>query len=187
MDLRIRKTYKALREACTKLLSERRYEEMSVALLCQEAMIRLTTFYKHFSDKEDFFQFYIKSLRDEMVQEGRREVEERGEKDSFEAERAVILRRLADYLLSHQPLIDNIFRSSMSGMMLMVVCENIAQALKERMVIEREVDPSLDSRVEFAAGGMVRLMLMWWKTEERETSVASFVRCANDLAGKVLE
>ena len=43
MDLRIKKTYRALFEAFTELLEEHRFEDVTVAMLCDRAMIRRTT------------------------------------------------------------------------------------------------------------------------------------------------
>lgn len=57
MDLRIQKTYRSLLVAFTKLLETHRYEDVTIAMLCDEAMIRRTTFYKHFADKSEFFSF----------------------------------------------------------------------------------------------------------------------------------
>lgn len=62
MDLRIKKTYRALFDAFTELLEEYRFEDLTVAMLCDRAMIRRTTFYKHFRDKNDYFAFYIDEL-----------------------------------------------------------------------------------------------------------------------------
>ena len=62
MDLRIKKTYRALFDAFTELLEEHRFEDLTVAMLCDRALIRRTTFYKHFRDKNDYFAFYIDEL-----------------------------------------------------------------------------------------------------------------------------
>ena len=51
LELRIQKTYLALHNALTELLYERRFDDVTVNLLCERAMIRRTTFYKHFADK----------------------------------------------------------------------------------------------------------------------------------------
>ena len=59
MDLRIRKTYLALHSAFTQLLEERKFEDITVNELCDRAMIRRTTFYKHFADKFDYFSLII--------------------------------------------------------------------------------------------------------------------------------
>ena len=38
------------------------FEDLTVAMLCDRALIRRTTFYKHFRDKNDYFAFYIDEL-----------------------------------------------------------------------------------------------------------------------------
>ena len=57
-DLRIRKTYKALCDAFVTILEKKRFDDLTVNELCDEATIRRATFYKHFADKHDFFPFY---------------------------------------------------------------------------------------------------------------------------------
>ena len=51
LDLRIQRTYRLLHTAFTKLMEEKSFEDITVNDLCREAMIRRTTFYKHFADK----------------------------------------------------------------------------------------------------------------------------------------
>ena len=70
LDLRIEKTYRALCEAFTALLAERRYEDITVSDLCDRAMIRRTTFYKHFADKREFLSFYVRRIREEFQRRG---------------------------------------------------------------------------------------------------------------------
>ena len=62
-DLRILRTYRSLNEAFTGLMEEKRFEDITVGELCERAMIRRTTFYKHFADKYEYFTFYIKEMR----------------------------------------------------------------------------------------------------------------------------
>ena len=62
LDLRIEKTYLSLHNAFTALLEEKRFEAFTVNELCERAMIRRTTFYKHFADKYEYFAFYMKEI-----------------------------------------------------------------------------------------------------------------------------
>lgn len=50
---RVRRTRKLLWEALLALLNERRFEEISVTDICEQAMVNRTTFYKHFESKHD--------------------------------------------------------------------------------------------------------------------------------------
>ncbi|HLO29880.1 MAG TPA: TetR/AcrR family transcriptional regulator C-terminal domain-containing protein [Anaerolineales bacterium] len=51
LDLRVRRTYKFLWEALMSLLEERDLESITVAAICERAMVHRTTFYKHYEDK----------------------------------------------------------------------------------------------------------------------------------------
>lgn len=65
-DLRIQKTYDALFTAFKKLLTDKKFEDITVRELCTHAKIRTATFYTHFSDKYDFFAFMIRRIRQEF-------------------------------------------------------------------------------------------------------------------------
>lgn len=62
MDLRIRKTYLALHNAFIALLEEKSFDDLTVNELCDRAMIRRTTFYKHFGDKYEYFSFFVREM-----------------------------------------------------------------------------------------------------------------------------
>lgn len=180
MDLRIQKTYRALEQAFTKLLSENRYENISVAALCEEAMIRRTTFYKHFRDKDDYLVFFIDSLRREFLACGVADAEDE-EGRSVQAERQAILRRLADFLTKHAALVENIFQSSMAGAMTGNISDAVADALRERYGEERS------DEAEFAAGGIVRLMLLWWQSGHKADDKERFVHLSHEFLGRIME
>ena len=100
MDLRIKKTYRALFDAFTELLEEHRFEDLTVAMLCDRAMIRRTTFYKHFRDKNDYFAFYIDELMSGLPQ---KQPDEAGtvSAEDVRALRHAILDDAMDLILAH--------------------------------------------------------------------------------------
>lgn len=59
-DLRSEKTFDALTTAMQELLSENPMESITVKELCERARTRTATFYNHFSDKYDFFDFMVR-------------------------------------------------------------------------------------------------------------------------------
>lgn len=63
VDLRVQKTERALVDAMIKLLREKPYEAISISDLCDTAMVRRATFYRHFKDKDDFFDFCLEQRR----------------------------------------------------------------------------------------------------------------------------
>lgn len=62
-DLRVQKTRKALVEAFYELSETRWIEDITIGDLCEKAMIRRATFYKHFNDRFDFFEYAMNSVQ----------------------------------------------------------------------------------------------------------------------------
>lgn len=176
MDLRIEKTYRALFEAFTALLEEHRFEDVTVAMLCKRAMIRRTTFYKHFRDKNTYFAFYIDELMDSLAQgEDAADGRPVDYKDVRQRRRGIFNDAMR-LILEHEKLMDNIFDSSMMGTMTDIICDRISASIRERVmsvVDERALAPvPLEVTADFVAGGMVRLFKRWWKEghEDRDFS-----------------
>ena len=65
-DLRVQRTYKLLKDAFLKLLSEKPFEQITVQEICETAMVRRTTFYQHFEDKQDFLQWFVREKQREF-------------------------------------------------------------------------------------------------------------------------
>ena len=56
LDLRQRKTRHSLVEALAALMEERSFQELSVSDICRRAMVHRTTFYAHFTDKQELLR-----------------------------------------------------------------------------------------------------------------------------------
>ena len=195
MDLRIQKTYRSLLAAFTKLLETHRYEDVTVAMLCDEAMIRRTTFYKHFADKSEFFSFFVDSLRIEITKYGERQIAASKSDDDLEGtvdeeEGLAILRALVDFMLDHERMVDNIFESSMSGMMVLMMADRVAETLRERYRGKYHVgkgDPvTLTASSEFVAGGIVRLFEKWWERGHDPEGKIELITVAETMVARVL-
>ena len=181
VDLRIKKTYRALFDAFTELLEEHHFEDLTVAMLCDRAMIRRTTFYKHFRDKNDYFAFYIDELMSGLPQK------RAGEGGTVSADDVRVLRHevftdAMDLILAHEQLMDNILASSMSGILTSMICDRIARSIRECVMSALDEDAlapvSLDTTAEFVAGGIIRLFTMWWESGhdlERRSEIADVV------------
>ena len=181
MDLRIKKTYRALFDAFTELLEEHRFEDLTVAMLCERAMIRRTTFYKHFRDKNDYFAFYIDELMAGLPQ-NRADAEGTESSEDVQALRHEVLDDAMNMILAHEQLMDNLLASSMSGMLTGMICDRIARSIRERVMSSLAEDAlapvSLETTSEFVAGGIIRLFTIWWESGhdlERRPEMADVV------------
>lgn len=65
-DLRVAKTYKALQNAIVTLLKRRKFEQLTINDLCEEALISRAAFYMHFKDKYDLLKSWLDSLLKEF-------------------------------------------------------------------------------------------------------------------------
>lgn len=195
MDLRIQKTYRSLLTAFTRLLETHRYEDVTVAMLCDEAMIRRTTFYKHFADKSEFFSFFVDSLRIEITKYGEEQTAAKKSAGDVSAagdeeEGLAILRAFVDFMLEHERMVENIFESSMSGMMVLMMADRIAETLRERYRdtyrVSNESGVALAAASEFVAGGIVRLFEKWWVRGHDPEGKFELITVAETMVARVL-
>ena len=130
-------------------------------------MIRRTTFYKHFRDKNDYFAFYIDELMTGLPQ-NRTDAADAEPLDDVQALRHEVFDDAMNMILAHEQLMDNILASSMSGMLTNVICDRIARSIRERVMnvlAEDALAPvSLETTSEFVAGGIIRLFTIWWES-----------------------
>ena len=180
MDLRIEKTYRSLTEALTALLEEKSYDKISVSQLCDRAMIRRTTFYKHFADKDEFFLFYIHSMHDFFFSR----IDKEGQ--SFELH---MLNELLSFMSDHESLVENIVNTKSSALLLDFLRAGISDELKKwlwaqdhqgRMPDDAAMfEESYTMRASLCAGGMVQMLYEWWKSGRTKLAKQAMIETYN--------
>ena len=71
--MRVERTYRLLTSAFEELMAEKPFSAITVNELCERAMVRRTTFYDHFANKDDFFRFYVRGIRQSISEHVARE------------------------------------------------------------------------------------------------------------------
>ncbi len=187
-DLRVQKTYMALTDAFTTLMEEMRFEEITIGLLCERAMIRRTTFYKHFEDKNEFFRFYMARIRDKF----RSAVAGRDTPmGSYECE-TMMADEMMTFLSQHSGLMDNVLKSNVLGNLLWSFSDFIGESVIESLNAgnAREILCDIDKEMfaAFVSGGLVKMVLQWWtdghKDEDREKIFAALGKLQAKLEGE---
>lgn len=181
MDLRIEKTYRALIKAFTDMLEEMHYESITIAALCDRALIRRTTFYKHFADKDEFFTFFMLSLRDEFQIRIAKALEEGGESalpiESYEAR---MMQELADFLIEHERLVDNIISSSSSHALFdaltSVIANDIVRHIEKNRLTHGNTPASSQATAVFLSGGIMGSMRHWWTSGRSDEGRLEMIR-----------
>ena len=69
MDLRKERTLKSLRQAMVELLHEKPFDNITVSEICDRAIVRRPTFYRHFQSKEDLLLYVVRMHRNDIQQD----------------------------------------------------------------------------------------------------------------------
>lgn len=165
-DLRVIKTRKALTEAFLKMLEEKRFEDITVNELCERAMVRRATFYKHFMDKYDFFSFFVRSIQQEFTNECRRHKKD----ENLVSYCGYLSGECIRFLTEHHKLVENVVESSMLYTVLELFQEEIYKNLLLQMQQLYEgikSDSFMRLSVSFYTGGLVQVIKDWILSGEK--------------------
>ena len=165
LDLRIQKTYIALEDAFTKLLEKKPFESITTNELCDTAMIRRTTFYKHFADKYDYFSFYISNLIDRSRNNTSIEVLKENPVKYTELR----LKEHLSFLKEHKKIVKNLKDSNMITFFLFCVQKQIDNEIRTILKETGDYEPSLelDFTIYLYTGAL--LSSMGWLIEHPDT------------------
>ena len=179
-DFRIEKTYLFLNNAFTALLEEKRFEDFTVNELCERAMIRRTTFYKHFADKYEYFTFYTREICASFQDQLPPDVVT----DDSNAYFLYMCRELLRFIDKHEKLVMNVANSNLFPVLLDSLSESIMYdvlGVLRRMNSTKQLSASqMEGMAAFYSGGMLNTLRLWLKRglpidEEQFLSVISDV------------
>lgn len=174
MDLRVERTYALLTKAFTDLLDEKSLAEMSVSELCEKAMIRRTTFYDHFTDKYDFFRYYVRRTRDEMS----RNILPTSSSDDFSAYCREMTRAFACTLEKQQGALRHMDFNGGLEVLAHTVAQEIAKEMMPVVIAELETRGASKGAAQkraalfvmFYSQGLIGMMLDWLARDQREST-----------------
>ncbi|MBE5787460.1 MAG: TetR family transcriptional regulator [Clostridiales bacterium] len=180
-DLRVKRTYKMLKEAFMVLLSQRPFEQLTVQEICEKAMVRRTTFYQHFEDKHDFLSWFIQEQQHDFTEMATSGVTT----DDLQEYYAQALRNALKYLRENAPLIHLLLDAGVEGQLLMdafsrgCVADVTEKLSREENIKERLGDVPIPFLAEFYVGGLIAAA-KWWFAQGHpcsEEDMMQYVRC----------
>lgn len=182
-DLRIQKTYKALCDTFLTLLSEKRFEDITVNELCEHALVRRATFYKHFADKYEFFGFFIRQIQENF----NAEEQKMQHGDNPHAYFINLFEKCIHYMMQHEKLINSVIKSNMFPTLLEIFSEEVYRQvlLKMREQVENGVALTISAEIlaTFYTGGIIQVLRHWFITnramseEDLITEVEKIIIC----------
>lgn len=158
-DLRITKTYLSLTNAFWELMKTKKYEEITVNEICEKAMIRRATFYKHFGDKNDFFSFIVRQKQKEFTKKYKM-----NSKEPHEYGRLILV-SLFSFLDQNEELVNCAMGSSMLNNLVDILCEesisDISYTLHNAQINGVELPSSPDIMAQCFTGAMIQAAKCW--------------------------
>jgi AcrR family transcriptional regulator len=173
-DLRIIKTHKALTEAFWQMLSENKFEDITVNELCNRAMVRRATFYKHFSDKNDFFAFVIREKQAEYGAQVRQLTDNTRPHFFYLG----IIENSLDFLNSNKKLVQTVLESDMLPSVMDILAKQITIDITQKLTEDAQngihLSASPQVMAQFFTGALVYTM-MWW-VKQKNVSEAELMK-----------
>ena len=161
LDLRIQKTHTALINAFLQLLQTKRFENITINELCELAMVRRATFYKHFADKYEFFTFFVqwiqREFRNRIVPQ---EYDRNGVSPYID-----IIRFALDFLDENETLVHSVMESNAFPLLLDLISEQIILDVKERLQTDQNNGKELllsPELMAFSYTGALLNIMRWW-------------------------
>lgn len=161
VDRRVARTRAALHEAMIGLILTTDYEAISVADIVDRANVGRSTFYAHFTDKDDLVRDSAGRLREMMVEHGRAAAGSDHSGGPFEFSR---------FMFKHTREQLRLYRSLVKGRAGAIILDSLRRVLADfirddlrKLRNERNLTPTvpLEAEVQFLVGGFMA-MLTWW-------------------------
>ena len=158
LDRRTLRTRHSLTHAMVELVTEKRFDDITVQNLIDRADIGRSTFYSHFRDKEDLFQKNWEAFIDFCAQQI---IWDKAGKGSF-----MPILFLFDHLKDVQPFYQGLVRSRKSDTLFKSGTEQLSRRIAEALKARVPPAPSIPTPVlaNYLAGELFGL-LKWWLDE----------------------
>jgi AcrR family transcriptional regulator len=179
IDRRARRTRQALHQALMRLILERDYDAISVADIADGANVGRSTFYAHFSDKDDLLRNTAANLRFIVVKEHAAHAS----RSASATDRVVGFSHFMTHHLYEQRRLFGALMKGQAGqivlaLMKQVLCDLVRNELR-RLPVHAKGRPGRETAVQFIVGSYIALITWWLENgarEKPESLHASFVQ-----------
>jgi len=187
LDLRIQKTYKNLTDALLELLQEKDFEKITVNELCERAMVRRATFYKHFADKYEFFAFVMRG----HLQEFNQKYDQSREHQCLSGVRLYeeMVQHMFSLLDFRADVIRFVIDSSAFPTLFRIIAEQAFLDVKDKFQADEANGLQLSAPPDLVSAMFIGAMLnsaIWWikqpKREDKDVVVAQFCSMLETVA-----
>jgi AcrR family transcriptional regulator len=160
IDRRVARSREMLHQALLSLIIEKGYEEITVEEICERANVGRSTFYAHFTSKDDLKRRGLEHLRRQLVEQQRRASGLADTKVHGVAFTLTMFEHARDHIRLYRALVG----SRGGAIALTTIRQTLCEIVRGELAEIRGKDPDAPSR-EFAVQyivGAYMAVLTWW-------------------------
>lgn len=183
MDLRKERTLKNLSSALVELLHEKTLEQISVSELCDRAMVRRATFYRHFKDKNDLLEYVVRQRREKIAER----TMNAPEGVSLETYCHIMSKELVKLVSEHRIILEHHRLSFTFAQEVNVVADEIGRELSKRIALSKgfsEPTPEISITAAFYASGLMAA-IRWWVNEDSTHNEENLLSALEQVSTKI--
>jgi AcrR family transcriptional regulator len=168
IDRRAGRTRLALRQAMVGLILERGYDELTVADIADRANVGRSTFYAHFTDKDDLLRNAAGNLKAVIMGE---HAAEAGKNDPPEARILGFSRFMTPHLYEQRRLFHAMMKGTAGQIVLDVMARVLCDLVRAELAAVADSPAARAARetaVQFIVGGYIAVLTRWLERGARE-------------------
>ncbi|MDO5331021.1 MAG: TetR/AcrR family transcriptional regulator [Bacillota bacterium] len=167
LDLRVIKTRNALTKSLYDLMCEKNFGDITVTELCERALVRKATFYKHFGDKSELLIYMIRELQSSSLESGQIV----GDPDNPISYYVGVFAYFINFIDENRPFIDSVLKSGSIFYVRDILEEQIRLDIDDRLKREARQDlRDSHSMLSSIYAGAIVSCGVWWVGDGGKTS-----------------
>ena len=169
IDRRSRRTRQALHQALIRLIVERGYDEISVADIAEAADTGRSTFYAHFTDKDDLLRSAGGYLKSVLIKE-----HEAAAAGSRRAEDRILgfSRFMTAHLYEQRQIFHALMRGQGGAIFLDMVRDVLCDIVRRELTATGDEPLQREVAVQFVVGGYINIVTWWLRSGARQSPEA---------------
>ncbi|MHB1103640.1 MAG: TetR/AcrR family transcriptional regulator [Devosia sp.] len=177
-DRRVRRTRQTLHQTLMRLTMERGYDGLSVADIVAAADIGRSTFYAHFTDKDDLLRSAAGSLRAMLMREHELAAAE-GERREWRA--LGFSRFMTQHLQEQRQLYQALMRGRAGPILLDLIRHALCDIVRKELALQPHPSKDHEFTVQFLVGAYMSV-LTWWLDRGAKESPQKIEAAFRELA-----
>lgn len=181
IDRRVRRTQQALQDALIQLILEKGYDAVTIKEITDRADLGRTTFYLHFSDKEELFMHAIDAICEEFIEKHETLLDMIDDpKTAVKKLRLSLDERILYHIFTHARDNADLYKVMLRGEGSAKASQRFSSIIVQETISRLERVTGLKSKVPikifavFFSGTLIEL-ITWWLEEDQPYSIEEMV------------